>query len=136
VVITDDLDGSQGAETVAFGLDGVSYEIDLAATVVAAAGSFAAVGTLLGSTLTEALLLIEGLRPRRRAHARGRPTLRVTGVTMPSHLTGTNRRLTGRHAIGRSARALRLRLRHCVTQRIGAQSGKTSGAANARSRWS
>jgi Lsr2 len=30
VVITDDLDGSQGAETVAFGLDGVSYEIDLA----------------------------------------------------------------------------------------------------------
>jgi hypothetical protein len=30
VVVTDDLDGSQGAETVAFGLDGVSYEIDLA----------------------------------------------------------------------------------------------------------
>jgi len=30
VVITDDLDGSQAAETVAFGLDGVSYEIDLA----------------------------------------------------------------------------------------------------------
>jgi hypothetical protein len=30
VVITDDLDGTQGAETVAFGLDGVSYEIDLA----------------------------------------------------------------------------------------------------------
>jgi hypothetical protein len=30
VVITDDLDGSQGAETLAFGLDGVSYEIDLA----------------------------------------------------------------------------------------------------------
>ncbi|HEY4991214.1 MAG TPA: Lsr2 family protein [Nakamurella sp.] len=30
VVTTDDLDGSQGAETVAFGLDGVSYEIDLA----------------------------------------------------------------------------------------------------------
>ncbi len=30
VMITDDLDGSQGAETVAFGLDGVSYEIDLA----------------------------------------------------------------------------------------------------------
>jgi hypothetical protein len=29
VVITDDLDGSQGAATVAFGLDGVSYEIDL-----------------------------------------------------------------------------------------------------------
>jgi hypothetical protein len=29
VVITDDLDGSRGAETVAFGLDGVSYEIDL-----------------------------------------------------------------------------------------------------------
>ena len=30
VVITDHLDGSRGAETVAFGLDGVSYEIDLA----------------------------------------------------------------------------------------------------------
>jgi len=30
VVITDDLDGSPGAGTVTFGLDGVSYEIDLA----------------------------------------------------------------------------------------------------------
>ena len=30
VVVTDDLDGSEGAETVAFGLDGVTYEIDLA----------------------------------------------------------------------------------------------------------
>lgn len=29
VVITDDLDGSPDAETVAFGLDGHSYEIDL-----------------------------------------------------------------------------------------------------------
>jgi hypothetical protein len=29
VVITDDLDGSPGGETVSFGLDGVSYEIDL-----------------------------------------------------------------------------------------------------------
>ena len=29
VVITDDLDGSEGADTVAFGFDGVSYEIDL-----------------------------------------------------------------------------------------------------------
>lgn len=29
VVVTDDLDGSEGAEPVAFGLDGVSYEIDL-----------------------------------------------------------------------------------------------------------
>ena len=29
VVVTDDLDGSPGAETIAFGLDGVSYEIDL-----------------------------------------------------------------------------------------------------------
>jgi hypothetical protein len=29
VVFTDDLDGSPGAETVAFSLDGVSYEIDL-----------------------------------------------------------------------------------------------------------
>jgi hypothetical protein len=29
VIITDDLDGSVGAETVSFGLDGVTYEIDL-----------------------------------------------------------------------------------------------------------
>jgi hypothetical protein len=29
VVITDDLDGSEGADTVRFGLDGVNYEIDL-----------------------------------------------------------------------------------------------------------
>jgi Lsr2 len=30
VVVTDDLDGSEGAHTVRFGLDGVNYEIDLA----------------------------------------------------------------------------------------------------------
>lgn len=29
VVIVDDIDGSPGAETVTFGMDGVSYEIDL-----------------------------------------------------------------------------------------------------------
>jgi Lsr2 len=29
VVIADDLDGSPGAETVSFGIDGHSYEIDL-----------------------------------------------------------------------------------------------------------
>jgi hypothetical protein len=29
VTLTDDLDGRQAAETVTFGLDGVSYEIDL-----------------------------------------------------------------------------------------------------------
>ena len=29
VVITDDLDGSEGAKTVAFSFDGVPYEIDL-----------------------------------------------------------------------------------------------------------
>jgi hypothetical protein len=29
LVITDDLDGSDNAQTVSFGLDGVSYEIDL-----------------------------------------------------------------------------------------------------------
>jgi hypothetical protein len=29
VIVTDDLDGSQGAETITFALDGVSYEIDL-----------------------------------------------------------------------------------------------------------
>ena len=31
VTITDDIDGSPGAETVVFGLDGVIYEIDLMA---------------------------------------------------------------------------------------------------------
>jgi hypothetical protein len=31
VVVTDDLDGSLDAETVTFGLDGVTYEIDLSA---------------------------------------------------------------------------------------------------------
>ncbi len=30
VVTTDELDGSPDAETVSFGLDGMSYEIDLA----------------------------------------------------------------------------------------------------------
>jgi hypothetical protein len=29
VVVSDDLDGSDGAETVSFGFDGVTYEIDL-----------------------------------------------------------------------------------------------------------
>jgi hypothetical protein len=29
VVLVDDLDGSEAAETVSFGLDGVSYDIDL-----------------------------------------------------------------------------------------------------------
>ena len=29
VIITDDLDGSGNAETVSFGFDGVTYEIDL-----------------------------------------------------------------------------------------------------------
>jgi nucleoid-associated protein Lsr2 len=31
VIVTDDLDGSENAERVTFSLDGVSYEIDLAA---------------------------------------------------------------------------------------------------------
>jgi hypothetical protein len=30
VIVTDDLDGSDNAQTVSFGLDGVTYEIDLA----------------------------------------------------------------------------------------------------------
>ena len=29
MITTDDLDGHHGAETVTFGLDGVSYEVDL-----------------------------------------------------------------------------------------------------------
>jgi hypothetical protein len=35
VIITDDLDGSEAAETVRFGLDGGSYEIDLNAAHIA-----------------------------------------------------------------------------------------------------
>lgn len=31
VIITDDLDGSKSAETLSYGLDGISYEIDLSA---------------------------------------------------------------------------------------------------------
>lgn len=31
VTITDDIDGGKAAETIAFGMDGVSYEIDLSA---------------------------------------------------------------------------------------------------------
>jgi hypothetical protein len=31
VLISDDIDGSSDAQTVSFGIDGVSYEIDLAA---------------------------------------------------------------------------------------------------------
>ena len=31
VIRTDDLDGSEGAQTVAFGFEGASYEIDLSA---------------------------------------------------------------------------------------------------------
>lgn len=31
VLLVDDLDGSEATETVSFGLDGVSYEIDLSA---------------------------------------------------------------------------------------------------------
>jgi Lsr2 len=30
VVVSDDIDGSEGAETVTFAIDGVTYEIDLA----------------------------------------------------------------------------------------------------------
>src|SRR3954447_4766959 len=30
VIITDDIDGTEGAETVTFGLDGAQFEIDLA----------------------------------------------------------------------------------------------------------
>ena len=31
IVLVDDLDGTEATETVTFGLDGVSYEIDLSA---------------------------------------------------------------------------------------------------------
>jgi len=39
VVVTDDLDGSEGAQTVAFGYQGVSYEIDLGSENAAKLGS-------------------------------------------------------------------------------------------------
>ena len=52
VVTTDDLDGSPDAETVSFGLDGVSYEIDLAAAnktrLAAAVAPYMAAGRKVG----------------------------------------------------------------------------------------
>lgn len=36
IVLEDDVDGSEAEETVTFGLDGVTYEIDLSATNAAA----------------------------------------------------------------------------------------------------
>ena len=36
IVLVDDIDGSEASETVAFGLDGSSYEIDLNSTNAAA----------------------------------------------------------------------------------------------------
>ncbi|HYH33962.1 MAG TPA: Lsr2 family protein [Nocardioides sp.] len=36
IVLVDDIDGSEAAETVSFGLDGTSYEIDLSETNAAA----------------------------------------------------------------------------------------------------
>src|SRR5712692_11469545 len=52
VVITDDLDGSAGAQSVAFSLDGVSYEIDLAqpnrARLAGALAPFIAAGRRAG----------------------------------------------------------------------------------------
>jgi len=51
VVITDDLDGLPGAETVTFGVDGVSYQIDLAelnrTRFAAALAPFIAAGRLV-----------------------------------------------------------------------------------------
>src|SRR5712692_502108 len=48
VVITDDIDGSSDAQTVAFGIDGVGYEIDLSeankARLSAAFAPFVAAG--------------------------------------------------------------------------------------------
>ena len=32
VVVTDDIDGSENAETVSFGIGGVTYEVDLGST--------------------------------------------------------------------------------------------------------
>lgn len=32
MIVTDDIDGSKDAETITFGLDGTTYEIDLSAT--------------------------------------------------------------------------------------------------------
>ena len=52
VEIVDDIDGSAGAETVSFALDGVSYEVDLseknAAALRDALASYIAHGTRVG----------------------------------------------------------------------------------------
>jgi len=52
VVTTDDLDGSPDAKTISFGVDGVSYEIDLAAAnktrLAAAVAPYIAAGRKAG----------------------------------------------------------------------------------------
>ena len=65
LVITDDLDGSPGAEAVSFGLDGVSYEIDLAPPNKARLAD--AVAPYAGA----------GRRISRRSRPAGRPVARV-----------------------------------------------------------
>ena len=59
VIISDDLDGSDGAEAVSFGLDGVTYEIDL--------------GTQNRSKLEKAFapFIAAGRRPSRQYRRRG-----------------------------------------------------------------
>lgn len=53
IVLEDDLDGSEAAETVTFGLDGTSYEIDLnkknAAALREALATYVGHGRKLGS---------------------------------------------------------------------------------------
>ena len=68
-MLVDDLDGGEAAETVEFGLDGVSYEIDLSADNAA--------------TLREtfAPYIAEGRRVgTRRRGGRGRGTARTAGT--------------------------------------------------------
>jgi hypothetical protein len=68
-MLVDDLDGGEAAETVEFGLDGVSYEIDLSADNA----------TKLRETI--APYIAEGRRlGTRRRSGRGRGTGRSTGT--------------------------------------------------------
>src|SRR5260370_382562 len=80
VTITDDLDGSPGAETVAFGLDGVHYEIDLVelnrARLAGALVPFIAAGRRVGRDVRRGSGPAGRPRPDRRA---GRAWARAAG---------------------------------------------------------
>jgi|UPI0005508B1E hypothetical protein len=94
VSLVDDLDGSEAAETVSFGIDGVAYEIDLSAAHALALRS------TVDTWVTRA-------RPAGEEH-RGEPT-RVTRLTTVLPAVGESRNAlirawaaeTGQHAPAR-----------------------------------